>query len=1544
VPDQQARGPLAERPPATGDALPPNGVSVAGGGVAPGASGDAADVVNGTVKGIASGGVARLAERFAPEPAEEHSGAVTGDEVTVDDVAVRTGSADTVVSDEHGDDAADVAQGSDDSGVPDGLEVADDVEVTNGAEVAGDVELDVDGGEGDAGAAPAASAESGREPELPPLPVDPIAAAVDGWRRALAGSHASDTLLARTPDATASWLDLTQAHPSGLAQLFAARPTRLSSLFRESAAHATARRRVRTIRASAMLLAAQRGIHGCCLAIGMASWRPAAGSNPWDVRVPTPVLAPVVLRGCRVGPRGAGHEDYDLDLDDTVVVNPELLRELAETYGVESDGAYLATLAHGPKGFDPRPVYAWLEERCGALPGFKIERTLVLATFSAGSGAVLADLDAAVPAIAAHPLLSAATAEAAPVTLVLPSDDDPVAAAAPGEARVAPSVEPAPAGPPAGGESRRLAVVGRLGPRGAARPMRPPPETDPRDELLVLDLDPAQQAAVMAAMRGDDVVIEGPPGTGTTHALAATIAALAAAGRRVLVVGPRRASVEALLARLDAAGISDLVLDLQDAAGGRTSTAFVSATSAIRTAMQAAQRRRTTLLPTGLLPAVARDPAPAEPAAPGAPGESGPAGTAVAVPERVHAISTVAARAGTPGVERDEPATVLRAARRVLDGAVSALHQPRAPWQLSAYDAMVAIAELGGRPSPPRTGVRLPEDVLLQLDAVTRERLRIHLHAAAAAGAFTLSRVETRWYDAAVTTGAEARAALDAALALRANLERARGAMEAVTADAGLRRSPDAAGWRPLLDIMLRVRATVDVMDPAVYEQPLEELVSATAPRGVRGDDGRTRRERRQVRRQAQALVRPGIHLANLHGVLRGAQAQLARWEELSVTAEGPRVVVGLSDAAASVDLVTRALDVLAAVFEGTDTPDPRTMPLDDLERRVWDLAGDAKSILGQPRRATLITGLREAGLGELVDDLRARRVGPEAIDGELDLAWWSSVLDAMIRSDPRLSRHDAAAGRQASADLRASEAAYIYAGAGRVRTAVLARAGSVLAAEQEQLQALREELYRDDRSPRLPDLVRRAGDVLGALCPVWVMSPDTVAACLPPAQAGHEPPVDVVVVDDAEHVALPEVVAAMSRGRQVVVAGDRRRAAAPMGGPSVIAAVAPHAVVCKLDRDHRARDGRVLVPLAPQYPEGWQLTPGVAVAPPLRLETVADGVAVAPPGEELPISADAEVRRVVDLVAAHAARHPEETLVVVTFGERHAERIEEALRAEVAERPALSRWLAERWRDGLPEPFLVRPAQRLLGVERDAAIVTVGLARTPHGRVLHRFDVLDSASGAALLITAMSRARRRTTVVSCFTADDLVPDRLRSDGARLLRDVLLAAGGRGAASAGRSPSAVDGLVAELRDRLATAGLPVHARVGDGAWPLDIAVADPRVPGRMLVAVDLDGPAFASRPTRERERQRPERWERAGWTYCKVSALDLYRDAALEVQRIREAWERALVSDTHGRPRADDDDPVVPSRSDDDEDAGWGERSPDDEDNHLERERPPHWE
>jgi hypothetical protein len=1389
-----------------------------------------------------------------------------------------------------------------------------------------------------------------------------IARAVEAWRRAVAGSGMPDTLLASGPQATASWLDLTHAHPSGLAQLFAARPTRLSSLFREPDAHAAAWRQARSIRASALVLSAQRGVQGCCLAIGVASWRPRVAESA------APTLAPIVLRGCSVRPRGAGDDDFDLDLEDAVLINPELIRELSETYGIEADGGYLASLAQGEKGFDPRPVYAWLEERCRSLRAFKIERSLVLATFAAGSGAVLADLDAAVPAIAAHrllgrvaghegalgpELLSLDAAEPGIGDLVVTtrtgSDGGPVVIRTPGapfdrtdatgpEKKPEPRkplefrptaelipVQPKPGSPDGDksdqGESRRLAVVGRLGPRGA-RPIKPPPEPDPAEELLVLDCDPAQQEALAAALRGENVVIEGPPGSGATHTVAAAVAGLVAAGRRVLVLSPRRASTEALLTRLEAAGIGDLVLDLRDSVNGRPATRTTGAAAALRSGLEAATTGRLSELP----------------------------------------------KPGRASVDNEVVQTIRRA-RELLDGEAEALHEVRRPWAISAYDAMVSLAELTGRLGGPSGGVRLADAVLARLDAVTRERLRVHLQAAATAGAFTLTRVDTRWYDAQVTTNEQARRALEAALVLRAGLERARTAMDVVTAASGLRPADTAAGWLPLLDLLVGVRAVVDVMMPQVYDHPLEQLANAVAPRGLRVDEELSRGERRRLRRQAASLVRPGVHVGDRYEVLLTAARQRRIWRDFSITGEGPRVVVGLTEAETAVHRVIDAIDVLTDVFAGTPSPDLREVSLDDLERRVFDLAGDTQGILGQPRRATLIAGLAAAGLGDLVDDLRSRRVGPDQIDAEFDLVWWSSVRDSIVRADPRLAKHDPEVIRQAAENLRTAESARILGGSELVRTAVIGRAAKVVAARPDQVRALRAELTQEDRRPRMVDLVRRCGDVLAALTPIWMMSPDTVAACLAPADPSLPPIVDTVVVDDAGSIGLPEVVAALARGAQVIVAGDRRRLAPPDGSTSVIEALAPFTRVCRLDRDHRARDGRMLVPLAPRYPEGWRFTPGTGALPPLDLEAVPDGFAIPPPGEELPVSSDAEVYRVVDLVERHALQRPDESLVVVTLSERHAERIEEALRLEVADRPLLGRWLAEQWQDGRAEPFVVRSVQRVLGVERDAAIVSIGLARTPHGRVLHRFGVLDGDKGAAALTTAVSRARGRTTVVCCFTVDDLIVDRLRTAGARLLRDVLLAAGGKGTASAGRVSSATDGLIADLRDRLAAAGLPVQVRVGDGAWPLDLAVADPRVPGRMLVAVDLDGPAFASRPCRERERNRPARWERAGWVYCKVSALDLFNDPALEVSRITDAWtwamdqplppeaytggqspEVSLPSSIMDGPEDDqkDEKPVLPERSSDDTDEGWGERSESeseeaDRDDQFRRDRPPHW-
>ncbi|HEX7462617.1 MAG TPA: DUF4011 domain-containing protein, partial [Dermatophilaceae bacterium] len=118
---------------------------------------------------------------------------------------------------------------------------------------------------------------------------DRVAVAVRAWQRHLVDLGGRNTLLWYR-DLPSGTLDLTSAHPGGVAMLLAGRPTKLSDLVREPTALEEARRRVRTIRAKTLELHEERGITAGFLAVGMATWRvPGAPRPPW---------APVLLRSC----------------------------------------------------------------------------------------------------------------------------------------------------------------------------------------------------------------------------------------------------------------------------------------------------------------------------------------------------------------------------------------------------------------------------------------------------------------------------------------------------------------------------------------------------------------------------------------------------------------------------------------------------------------------------------------------------------------------------------------------------------------------------------------------------------------------------------------------------------------------------------------------------------------------------------------------------------------------------------------------------------------------------------------------------------------------------------------------------------------------------------------------------------------------------------------------------------------------------------------------------------------------------------------------
>ena len=79
---------------------------------------------------------------------------------------------------------------------------------------------------------------------------------------------------------------------------------------------------------------------------------------------------------------------------------------------------------------------------------------------------------------------------------------------------------------------------------------------------LIADADSSQHSALIDAVDGKNLVIEGPPGTGKSQTITNLIAALMVRGKKVLFVAEKLAALEVVKRRLDEAGLGDFCLEL----------------------------------------------------------------------------------------------------------------------------------------------------------------------------------------------------------------------------------------------------------------------------------------------------------------------------------------------------------------------------------------------------------------------------------------------------------------------------------------------------------------------------------------------------------------------------------------------------------------------------------------------------------------------------------------------------------------------------------------------------------------------------------------------------------------------------------------------------------------------------------------------------------------------------------------------------------------------------------------------------------------------
>ncbi|HKX77570.1 MAG TPA: AAA domain-containing protein [Novosphingobium sp.] len=84
------------------------------------------------------------------------------------------------------------------------------------------------------------------------------------------------------------------------------------------------------------------------------------------------------------------------------------------------------------------------------------------------------------------------------------------------------------------------------------------------ERYFTADSDPSQEAAVLEARNGRGLLIEGPPGTGKSQTIVNMVADAIGTGRSLLIVCQKQAALEVVHKRLDAAGLGERVIMVND--------------------------------------------------------------------------------------------------------------------------------------------------------------------------------------------------------------------------------------------------------------------------------------------------------------------------------------------------------------------------------------------------------------------------------------------------------------------------------------------------------------------------------------------------------------------------------------------------------------------------------------------------------------------------------------------------------------------------------------------------------------------------------------------------------------------------------------------------------------------------------------------------------------------------------------------------------------------------------------------------------------------
>lgn len=464
-----------------------------------------------------------------------------------------------------------------------------------------------------------------------------------------------------------------------------------------------------------------------------------------------------------------------------------------------------------------------------------------------------------------------------------------------------------------------------------------------------------------------------------------------------------------------------------------------------------------------------------------------------------------------------------------------------------------------------------------------------------------------------------------------------------------------------------------------------------------------------------------------------------------------------------------------------------------------------------------------------------------------------------------------------------------------------------------DEISVLKRELGKKKKIKPIRKLFREIPNLVLTLKPCLMMSPLSVSLFLESKNYVF----DTVIFDEASQVCTENAIGAISRGKQVIIAGDSKQLP-----PTNFFSANTSDSDSDFDADDEDEDDAYesILDEAGMLPERtllWhyrsrhehliafsnaKIYKNNLITFPSNVEKVA-GIGVEyifvnngfydRGGKKGNVN---EAIWVGKLVFEHFNNFPERSLGVITFGEVQQQAIETVVRQLRKDNQQYENFFNE----DNPDAFFIKNLENVQGDERDTIIFSIGYAKDATGKMHMNFGPLSKSGGERRLNVAITRAKYNIKLVGSIIPTDIDIERIKSEGPKLLRSYIdFAKNGTSVLLSEitdndivEHDSPFESAVYNFLDRK---GYRLSTQVGCSGYRIDMAIKHPTLSGIYVLGIECDGAAYhSSRTARERDRLRQAVLEDMGWKIYRIWSTDWIKDPVTEGKKLLEAVERAI--------------------------------------------------